>query len=263
MEIKCPKCKYRFEEDIQSYETEHSCVCPRCGTPFMYSAHAEAESGGVQDEGATHQDSRQETAAPSHDEAQASPVSDKSASAEQPEAYSARTSLELRSRDYRFGESPYHRRSHRRQRLRRQRLMLAAVAVVLFIIGISYIANKVSTDPNAAAFENASYSDYGKENEVDSLSELFNDTEEGEAEPAPQWIQGRWVAHTDLYDIEIEISGNNITETEGGKSCAGTFMCKNQKLVCTYGENNIFIYRLDANARTIDCGDGIIMRKVR
>ena len=36
MEIKCPKCRFRFEEDIPDFINEHSCVCPRCGTPFAY-----------------------------------------------------------------------------------------------------------------------------------------------------------------------------------------------------------------------------------
>lgn len=36
MEIKCPKCRFRFEEDIPDFTNEHSCVCPRCGTPFAY-----------------------------------------------------------------------------------------------------------------------------------------------------------------------------------------------------------------------------------
>lgn len=263
MEIKCPKCKYRFEEDIQSYEAEHSCVCPRCGTPFLYSARTEEEGASARSEAESQQGNNTEAVISPRKETPATAAVNKDASAEQSEPYSARASLERRSRDYGFGDSPYRRNNRRRQRRGQWRLIYAAIAVAVFIIGISYIANKISTDPNAAAYANASYPDTGSEDEVDSLTELFNDTEEGQIEPAPQWVQGRWVAHTDLYDIEIEISGDSIIETEGGKSCAGTFVYKNQKLVCTYGESDVFIYTLDFGARTIDCGVGIIMRKTR
>ena len=36
IELKCPKCRFKFVEHFHSGLTELSCVCPRCGTPFAY-----------------------------------------------------------------------------------------------------------------------------------------------------------------------------------------------------------------------------------
>ena len=36
MEIKCPKCRFRYEEQETPGITEMACVCPRCGTPFIH-----------------------------------------------------------------------------------------------------------------------------------------------------------------------------------------------------------------------------------
>ena len=36
MEIKCPKCRFRYDTPVSSGMTEVACVCPRCGTPFTY-----------------------------------------------------------------------------------------------------------------------------------------------------------------------------------------------------------------------------------
>lgn len=36
MEAKCPKCRYKFNVEVPNGITEISCVCPRCGTPFIF-----------------------------------------------------------------------------------------------------------------------------------------------------------------------------------------------------------------------------------
>lgn len=37
MEVKCPKCRYRYDTPVASGENEVACVCPRCGVPFTLS----------------------------------------------------------------------------------------------------------------------------------------------------------------------------------------------------------------------------------
>lgn len=46
MEIRCPKCKYKFEEEIAPGILEKACVCPRCGTPFIYNVENEDDKNG-------------------------------------------------------------------------------------------------------------------------------------------------------------------------------------------------------------------------
>ena len=44
MEIKCPKCRFRFEVDCPQGVRTLSCVCPRCGTPFAHELPTDDEA---------------------------------------------------------------------------------------------------------------------------------------------------------------------------------------------------------------------------
>ena len=36
MQVKCPKCRFRYDTPVAAGITEIACVCPRCGTPFAH-----------------------------------------------------------------------------------------------------------------------------------------------------------------------------------------------------------------------------------
>ena len=36
LEVKCKRCRFRYEVEIGLGQKELDCVCPRCGTPFKY-----------------------------------------------------------------------------------------------------------------------------------------------------------------------------------------------------------------------------------
>ena len=47
MQVKCPKCRLRYETNIPFGMTEVSCVCPRCGTPFTHLVDSQQEEDSV------------------------------------------------------------------------------------------------------------------------------------------------------------------------------------------------------------------------
>ena len=36
IEVKCPKCRFRFDTEVHRGTTEITTACPRCGFPFSY-----------------------------------------------------------------------------------------------------------------------------------------------------------------------------------------------------------------------------------
>jgi len=216
MQVKCPKCRYKFEEDIPSYVKEASCVCPRCGTPFFYVV---------------------------------------------PDNSDNKTDNTARQRHHTKTTVPRHTNAtiHKSNKLHAVGCLVVAVLALIAIISIAL--NKV----NSRVYNGGSYDEEGampNDDELtDTLTDAFDILENEPAEEAPSWIQGKWVAHTEYYDIELHIQGDKITETENDYQASGTFTYKRERLVCDFGKNNYFIYKLDLSAKTIDCGEGIIMHK--
>ena len=36
IEVKCPKCRFRFDTEVHRGATEVTTACPRCGFPFSH-----------------------------------------------------------------------------------------------------------------------------------------------------------------------------------------------------------------------------------
>ena len=61
MWVKCPKCRFRFDQPGGDNGEEIQCVCPRCGTPFTFTANAS--------DGLSKEAEKQKNGAHLHDEA--------------------------------------------------------------------------------------------------------------------------------------------------------------------------------------------------
>lgn len=51
MEVKCPKCRLRFDVAVPHGFTEVQCNCPRCGTPFTYKTEGKEEAEDLKPKG--------------------------------------------------------------------------------------------------------------------------------------------------------------------------------------------------------------------
>lgn len=89
------------------------------------------------------------------------------------------------------------------------------------------------------------------------------ETSSAEEEQLPQWVEGSWHADTEYGGIDVTISGNTITETDGDETSKGTFHYRGNTLYCDFGDGQTFEYRLDPDKHRIDAGQGIYMSKTR
>lgn len=251
MNVKCPKCRFSYEETPITGANECSCVCPRCGTPFSVKVHNEEEAHqselpSIQNiQPATHGRSSQMTAAPrpTH-EVQASPK------------HTSTESQYLQDKTIKKDGTT-------RERLREDkyfhRLLSAFILSVILVLGIALTllskcmghADNLSHDATA---DNTFVSD--------TASAYTQKVEKGQQIEPPSWLYGTWQGKAKFYDITLHITPENISETEEGRTAKGTYFFDGTRLVCCFPEDSHFIYAVNTDSRTIHAGEGIILRKV-
>ena len=59
MEVKCPKCRFKYDTAVAPGITELACVCPRCGTPFSYVVTEEMKHPQPENPAATEQEPKE------------------------------------------------------------------------------------------------------------------------------------------------------------------------------------------------------------
>lgn len=258
MEIKCPKCRFRFEENIADFINEASCVCPRCGTPFVYTRE-------VTDEKADIPDKQKEDNKSVRDNKNDDFLNSNIKSSLKENYKNENKNAELYTAQWRpiytkrqaTGLKP----NTQKKWLQNKNLLLIISASITFtviaaiIITIIFSCHKDEV-PSIASYSDNSHMPYTQTDNGQTISE-------DDGSQAPEWIQGRWMFHAEFYDIIIDIDGNRIIERENGHVSKGLFTYKKGKLICKFTNKSIFIYRLDFMNQTIDCGDGLIMRKIK
>lgn len=271
MNVKCPKCRYRYDTQVASGIKEVACVCPRCGTPFTFVVpETEPESVPFRSE------SDQQWMAP----AQSADRPEQPVAAPTPSGGSVQeniTAYNARQRGQRppvipgrpTPPPPPFKMSGQPDKLRSgsfgSRLLkgcfIVAVAVMLLLIVIvkgcssDESFNGSTLDDNTEVVESAQIPQV-------SAAERAKAEREEQAGKAPSWIQGNWIYHTDYGVISVKIHGRHIAETAGGDTSYGTFTFENGHLNCDFGDGSIIVYKLDDERQQIDCGDGMLMQKV-
>lgn len=251
MEIKCPKCRFRFEENIADFINEASCVCPRCGTPFVYTREVTGEKADTQDKQKEDNDSVPDNKTDDFLNVKSSPKEDY-------ENKNAELHTAQRQPIYTKWQTAGLKPDTQKKWLQNKNLFLIISAGITFtviaVIIITMIFSCHKDDvPPVASYNDNSYMTYTQADTGHAI--------EDNGGQAPEWIQGRWMFHAEFYDIIIDIDGDKIIERENGHVSKGIFTYKKGKLICKFADNSVFIYRLDFMNQAIDCGDGLIMQK--
>lgn len=280
MQVKCPKCRFRYDVAVTPGLTEAACVCPRCGTPFTHVIH---------DDDASRQHVEQQHAdaygyvANGHAEEQATgitPGMSSVASGSHDKTMHADTHVHEERLDWQQPDVQPAREDLRAAHVPesadgsqqtagkfgffRSCFFIFFVVLLLAVLGIRSCWKASKTERiNAASLSQGHTADVDGAEETDAYQTAEVDPfEEIHPGKAPSWIQGTWSFVTDYGTIRLIINGKNITETIGDKTVSGTFYYENRKLVCDFGDpNNITIYRLDTNRQQIDAGNGMMMTK--
>lgn len=272
MNVKCPKCRYRFDVPSSPGMVELQCNCPRCGTPFTFAigddelgeSSEEAPAADEQTAVSVGQSQIPETAVPN--DTPMPPTPDNDHSTVVPPTIPPRGKVvaspvfqdtrKIYGNNGTAAQQPPHRKSHG--------CLIGCVATValamLVVVGVlvkcgsseSYTANDLEISDTAAS---------GTEVDPVSMPTPSYDSSAA-AEKAPKWIQGNWHVDTDYGGISLKIHGDQVAETSGGETSYGSYKYQNHRLYCDFGDNEQFVYRLVEETRQIDAGNGLLMKKV-
>ena len=272
MEIKCPKCRFRYDTKAPLGKSEIACVCPRCGTPFTYilpkdealqAKHTEDVSAMLHDE-ETLRDGREPvaTAVTAH---KGNEIHDEIAgyNADMRSGYLNESAKE---RQHVAPPPLLHVPSgHNRGCLKGFLLVLVSI---VFAIILAFNTCKSSGGIDEIQTEHVVQSSSVGSSERDESMRIEEDTagssdgyEEVHPEPIPDWIQGRWIYDTSYGRIVLTIKGKYISETLDGRTSNGTFYYQQGKLHCDFKDSTETIYLVDEAAKQIDAGDGMYMTK--
>lgn len=281
MNVKCPKCRFKYDTQVAPGIQEVACVCPRCGTPFTYvvpdeepgSAAGGGESAGrhlhtnpSEERESDFQQPHPEQTPPrlsQREGAQHPPIPPTSVSP--PWGGTGRLSSPntqpLSPNIYHPSPNPHHPSSPKGgSRLLKGCFGAAALVILILIV----IVRGCSRDESysGADVENSTEVANSDAVPVVSASDRVQAEREERAGKSPSWIQGNWVYHTDYGVISVKIHGSHIAETSGGETSYGTFTYENGHLNCDFGDGSIIVYKLDEEHQQIDCGEGMLMKRV-
>lgn len=252
MILKCPKCRFSFEEEVSAYVNELSCVCPRCGTPFTYSRPA-ADAPEISPEQA-------DGTVPSPNGLAAASEAPNGQHSPNKTSVQEQTSPTPSPQDFQLKT---HGHGHRKEQKDKYfiRLIAAlacslAVVVVLIVFGVSRI---LSARDGRPAFDDTPQAN---ESLVDTTALTVVDIDRIEPESVPEWILGRWTGTTRYFEITLTVSADGtIVESEDGRSAQGTYIVNAARLVCRFPENTTMVYRINEATQTLDAGNGIKLEK--
>lgn len=286
MNVKCPKCRFRFDVPASPGITEVQCNCPRCGIPFTYTADDEGAAtagqgeapgsmpaepmtadGGLRQAATEHGAPNPVSSQGGYVPSAAAPTTTDHGFASVPPPVPPRaghiSQPSLRTApDGPLGapytSQPMANRPRHRGCLR-YILVFAACIVVGVIFLINQCASSTSYDAQAVGLAEP---DAAQASAAESTVPTPSYNEQEPPGKAPSWIQGNWHVDTDYGGISLKIYGDNIAETSGGETSFGHYRYQNHRLYCNFGDGEVFVYRLVEETQQIDAGNGILMRKI-
>lgn len=240
MEVKCPKCRLRYDADIPERASAATCVCPRCGTPFLCHIDKTPDDNDVVavPDGADSETKKSD----STPQVGSDLVAEVRKRAEWGDAFVLKQKKERQRRE--------------EQNRRRRRRIVLILSVVTAVFALFFVANIIGGT-----------NEYDDEEARNSAEELFDSIASDAAlppvQPAPEWIKGTWKARSRFYDISLDIADDAITERAGSRAISGTYEYRGTAIVALYSDSVRFVYKVDNTRRRIDCGEGFVMSKAR
>ena len=243
MEVKCPKCRFRYDTPVSSGVNEVACVCPRCGTPFTFSVTEgderpvqRPENGEIQPETSENErakvppipqysDPRQESQASSNDKT----------SSQTPPPFVTPDS---------YKRNPYSPDYKRKNNGCLRNCLL--VFIVSFVVLVFFVRN--------------CYEDHSYGSDVIDKNEFYDDSTDNKLaelgqEIPPHWLEGTWRVEADYGVVNVAIRGNQIREVlPDGEINRGTFFYKNGNLYCDFGEEKLVLLKLNLKKKIIIYG---------
>ncbi len=256
MEVKCPRCRFRYDIDASSGLSEIACVCPRCGTPFTYTITDESNTNIRQE----NLPSNRITEDTSGDDKQVDGADIASSQENQ-----ANASERINPVPHTGFQQPYitmndtgNTKNGQKRNYTRYFIVLLIVAFVVSVFMIRSCNRKKYYSEQALPDD---VEIVQNQKDANSMDISTNDDVDVSSAKMPKWLQGNWSVHTDYGVITLRIHGNKIAETSGGRTSYGTFVYEKDRLSCDFGDGQTMYYKLNESTQRIDAGNGMWMEK--
>lgn len=255
MEVKCPKCRFRYVTDTSIGLTEIACACPRCGTPFVYVISTNDDKAPLASEVLAESNKKLEEVQNSHisseQELQRTLVDDNT-SIESSNSYNV--SHEMVSSHIPLSTSPINRQ------LKKKPKYYIYIALFLILVIVVYAIRTCNRRVYYDEKVNVEGVEVVSSRDSSSVSSNYSD-DHSISTSIPNWLLGNWSVHTDYGVITLRISDGKIAETSGGRTSYGTFIYETGRLVCNFGDGQNMYYKVNEANRSIDAGNGMWMSK--
>ena len=252
MEIKCPKCRFRFDTPVSSGISEVACVCPRCGTPFTYVVTTEMNDGRDSRGTLEGTESRLEptdavvsSEQPVNSDASAVIDSVDSQKIESPISASSNTPLpDIGGRPLAHSRKVEGTRSQSHGCLRSCLL----VFLILFVAAVFAVRN---------CYSEHSYTEEQLSSEVGGVDGYEADAVA--SEPTPDWLEGSWRVETEYGAVVV--TGHHIVELDDGNESRGTFTYKDGQLKCNFFDGRPSYMTVDNRRHHLYYGDQLMEKQ--
>lgn len=284
MNVKCPKCRYRFDAPASPGMTELQCNCPRCGTPFTFDIsenkteaapriHSSVVTNAEQKEEnssetvsltSSAQRVNMEAAIPSGNQQENDkPLSEGSDGSNDKTIKRNNTQQAVPPRSAQWQPSPLQ-SSHPinpfapgTEGALHRYIMVAVLLIIIFFAGKWLLHWTMRS--NASNQDSTSVNLNIKEGDV----QQYKYDERIPTQPVPTWLEGTWRYDTEYGGIVVKIKGNKVSETSGGRTLHGDFVYQDGIIFGDFGKGGTFNYRVLEETKHLDCGNGMIMQKIR
>lgn len=274
MQVKCPKCRLRFDIQDVAGLREVQCNCPRCGTPFTYAITEENEAKTVKNANEEVRSTEVKTPVSTDKQDDHLQISSNSSSEQQPEEEDkAESNSDFEDKLYDLQEPTVIRDRYLHHSNRHAYIFVVGLIAVVVLVGLiakgidSFVGHFTDNDEalsaSLAVDSNLMTKDSTnvKKEKGEKKREHGKNGKKQKPEDMPQWLQGRWRTENAKGFIEMNIKGSSIIVTDGKHTNAGTAHCKGNILICKYFDGRTFTYNLDYRKHHIIVGSHMKMSK--
>lgn len=255
-EVKCPKCRFRFDVDCPPGQEQLYCACPRCGTPFDYLVPGQPDKAQNRPEGKTPQVEIDAPAPRSQgfDEGNHEGRINGNATEnlEDTGTTVAHKNPSETGRSTVLTPSPL---LHRQQTAGYGRIFCLAFLIIAFFGLLSLLLRNCTQQQEPDDSMDKMVSDTVLSKTDRSVREL--DTRQ----TLPSWVYGVWRRETNFGNMTLVIGEKNIVERVGDRVARGVYTYRNDSIIGYFSEGITFVYRLDQVRRRIDAGNSLFMTK--
>ncbi|MBQ6653504.1 MAG: hypothetical protein IJM81_08995 [Prevotella sp.] len=247
MIIKCPHCRFKYEDEVKPGIEELSCVCPRCAYPFTVTIGQEnitqptpPPPGGL--EGGSPREEKIGDGGASV----LPPKGERGGPSIEPEWITRPAQAQSPLQGQGANRTPQNRAAGG---FRGSCCLKSLIVLVIVAVGLVLLVRSCYQSFTADDLDHGDY--------TTAIGASRDDAYANDPHPdkLPKWVQGNWVYNGDNgFQISVKIHGRKISETSGGETSYGTISFDGSIITADFGDGHQMRYKVYKDEKVIDCG---------